>query len=597
MHEFSLPAIYDVTPEACLGDLVHRNAEKHPDVAVIARKRDGRWHDVSAVEFLAEVRATSKGLIASGIESGDRVAIMSSTRYEWTLLDFAISCAGAVSVPVYETSSPEQVHWILSDSGAVAAVTETRAHTTVVNAVRDRLPDLRQLWQIDADALPTLARTGAGITDARLDERRATVDADSLATIVYTSGTTGGPKGCPLTNRNFLAELGNTTARLPELFRTGESSVLLFLPLAHVLGRIAEVAAALAPIKIGHVSNVKDVTTELETFRPTLILGVPRVFEKVFDAARARAQSTHRGLIFDAAATTAASYSRALDSGRIPWHLRLGHTVFDRLVYRKLRAALGGRATHALSGGAPLGERLGHFFRGAGFTVLEGYGLTETCGAATFNPDDRPKIGTVGQPVPGCAVRIDEDGEILLRGPTVFTGYWHNPSATKEAFRDTWFVTGDVGSLDRDGYLTISGRKKEIIVTAGGKNVAPAVIEDRIRSHAIIGEVMVVGDGKPFVGCLVTIDREQFPTWKHLHGKSAEATPADLDSDPELLEAIQAAVDDGNRAVSQAEAVRKFRLLHTEFTEANGYITPSLKLKRNLVLRDFADEVEALYST
>lgn len=302
-------------------------------------------------------------------------------------------------------------------------------------------------------------------------------------------------------------------------------------------------------------------------------------------------------MIFDAAATTAASYSRALDSGRIPWHLRLRHTVFDRLVYRKLRAALGGRATHALSGGAPLGERLGHFFRGAGFTVLEGYGLTETCGAATFNPDDRPKIGTVGQPVPGCAVRIDEDGEILLRGPTVFTGYWHNPSATKEAFRDTWFVTGDVGSLDRDGYLTISGRKKEIIVTAGGKNVAPAVIEDRIRSHAIIGEVMVVGDGKPFVGCLVTIDREQFTTWKHLHGKSAEATPADLDSDPELLEAIQAAVDDGNRAVSQAEAVRKFRLLHTEFTEANGYITPSLKLERNLVLRDFADEVEALYST
>ncbi len=597
MREYSVPPVYDVPPDAALGDLVHHNAEQHPDIAVIARKRSGRWQDLTAVEFRAEVRATAKGLIGVGIDPGDRVAIMSSTRYEWTLLDFAVWCAGAVSVPVYETSSAEQVQWILSDSGAVAVVTETGAHTTVVAEVREQLPDLRWIWEIDADAVGALARAGAEITDAQLDERRSAVRATSLATIVYTSGTTGRPKGCQLTHGNFLAELGNTTGLLPELFRTGESSVLLFLPLAHVLGRIAEVAAALVPIRIGHVGNVKDVTAELGAFRPTLILGVPRVFEKVFNTARARAQLTHRGRIFDMAAATAISYSRALDSGHLPWHLRLRHTLFDRLVYSKLRAALGGRATHALSGGAPLGERLGHFFRGIGFTVLEGYGLTETCAAATFNPDDRPKIGTVGRPMPGCAVRIDDDGEILLRGPNVFTGYWHNPGATNDTFRGGWFATGDVGSLDEDGYLTISGRKKEIIVTAGGKNVAPAVIEDRIRSHAIVGEVMVVGDGKPFVGCLVTIDHENFPTWKQLHGKPAEATLADLDSDPDLLGAIQAAIDDGNRAVSHAEAVRNFRLLRTEFTEANGYITPSLKLKRNLVLRDFANEVDSLYST
>ncbi|WP_036506332.1 AMP-dependent synthetase/ligase [Nocardia aobensis] len=596
MREYSLPALHEVPPGTTLGDLVHRNAEQYPDVAVIARKRDSRWEDLTAVEFLAEVRAAAKGMIATGIEPGDRVAIMSRTRYEWTLLDFAIWCAAAVTVPVYETSSAEQVQWILSDSGAVAVITETAAHTAVVGKVQEQVPDLAHIWEIEADAVATLVRTGAEVTDAALDERRSAIATDSLATVVYTSGTTGRPKGCRITHGNFLGELSNATARLPQLFRTGESSVLLFLPLAHVFGRIVEVAAALVPIKIGHVGDVKNITEELGTFRPTLILGVPRVFEKVFNAARTQAQLTHRGRIFDIAADTAIAYSRALDNDHIPLGLRLRHQLFDRLVYRKLRAALGGRATHALSGGAPLGERLGHFFRGVGFTVLEGYGLTETSGIATFNPDDRPKIGTVGQPVPGTTVRIDDDGEILLRGPQMFPGYWNNPVATAHTFRDDWFATGDIGSLDDEGYLTITGRKKELIVTAGGKNVAPAVIEDRIRAHAIIGEVVVVGDAKPFVTCLVTVDSEHFPIWKQLHGKSSEATLADLSSDPELLDAIQAAVDDGNAAVSRAEAVRKFRLLRTEFTEANGYLTPSLKLKRNVVLRDFADEIDALYS-
>ncbi|MEU6187810.1 long-chain fatty acid--CoA ligase [Nocardia sp. NPDC047038] len=595
MREFGLPALYQVPAEANLTDLIERNAERYPDLTVISRKVGGRWQDVTAAQFRAAAWATAKGLIANGIQAGDRVAIMSRTRYEWTLLDFAIWYASAISVPVYETSSSEQVQWIVSDSGASAIVTETDHHTAVVAAVRDQLPKLTHSWQIEADAIANLTAEGARISDATVVERRAAVAADVPATIVYTSGTTGRPKGCQLTHGNFLAELGNITARMPTLFRTGESSVLLFLPLAHVLGRIAEVAAAYVPVDIANVSDVKDVTAELGAFRPTLILGVPRVFEKVYNTARARAELAHRERVFDLAATTAIDYGRARGAGHIPLPLRIRHALFDRLVYRRLRAALGGRATHAISGGAPLGERLGNFYRGVGFTVLEGYGLTETCAAATFNPDDRPKIGTVGQPLPGSSIRIDEDGEILLRGPNVFTGYWNNPRATAESFRDGWFATGDLGTLDDDGYLTIIGRKKEIIVTAAGKNVAPAVIEDRIRAHAIIGEVIVVGDGKPFVGCLVTIDDEHFPLWKQLHDKPQDASVDDLAADPDLLAAVQAAVDDGNRAVSRAEAVRKFRLLHTQLTEDSGYVTPSLKLKRNLVLRDFAAEVSAIY--
>ncbi|MGA6205513.1 AMP-dependent synthetase/ligase [Nocardia testacea] len=596
MHEFELPPLYNVRPNANLADLIDRNAEQYSDIAVVSRKVDGRWHDLTGAQVRAEVLATTKGLIANGIQAGDRVAVMSRTRYEWTLLDFAIWWAGAITVPVYETSSAEQVQWIVSDSGAVAIMTETDHHTAVVAGLRDQLPNLMHTWQIDADAVAILKADGARISDTAVADRRSALSADQLATIVYTSGTTGRPKGCQLTHGNFLAEMGNITARMPALFRTGESSVLLFLPLAHVLGRIAEVAAAFVPVDIAHVGDIKDVTAELGRFRPTLILGVPRVFEKVYNTARAQAQLAGRGRIFDLAATTAIAYSHAQDSGPIPILLRIRHALFDRLVYRRLRAALGGRATHALSGGAPLGERLGHFYRGVGFTVLEGYGLTETCAAATFNPDDRPKIGTVGRPIPGSSVRIDDDGEILLRGPNVFTGYWNNPHATANAFRDGWFATGDLGTLDDDGYLTIIGRKKEIIVTAAGKNIAPSGIEDRIRAHAVIGEVIVVGDSRPFVSCLVTIDNEHFPTWKKLNDKPDDATVADLAADPDLLAAIQAAIDDGNRSVSQAEAVRKFHVLQTDLTEANGYVTPSLKLKRNIIMRDFATEVDAMYS-
>ncbi|MFJ6770423.1 AMP-dependent synthetase/ligase [Kitasatospora sp. NPDC091257] len=595
MLDFSLPALYQVPSNGNLADPVHRNAEMHPDLAVLSRKVDGQWQELTSVQFLAEVHATAKGLIAAGVEAGDRVAIMSRTRYEWTLLDFAIWTAGAITVPVYETSSAEQVEWILGDSGAVAVIIETDQHVRVVGAVRERLPELKHTWQIEGGAIAALAEAGQDVPDATIEERRRIAGPDDIATIVYTSGTTGRPKGCQLTHGNFLAECGNVVERLAPMFNTGESSVLLFLPLAHVFARLVEIAPAMAPIKLGHVSDIRDVTAELASFKPTLILGVPRVFEKVYNTARSKAQADGKGKIFDKASDTAIAYSRALDAGGPGLLLRLKHAVFDKLVYGKLRAALGGRARYAISGGAPLGERLGHFYRGIGFTVLEGYGLTETCAATAFNPWDKQKIGTVGQPVPGSSVRIAEDGEVFFKGPHVFTGYWNNPKATADTLKDGWIATGDLGSLDSDGYLTITGRKKEIIVTAGGKNVAPAVIEDRIRAHALVGEVMVVGDRKPFIACLITVDPDFFPKWKELNGKPAGATVADLADDPDLLAALQSAVDDGNAAVSHAEAVKKFRLLDTEFSEESGHLTPSLKLKRNVVLKDYAADIEALY--
>ncbi|MFI8994810.1 AMP-dependent synthetase/ligase [Streptomyces sp. NPDC053542] len=595
MREFSLPALYEVPADGNLTDLIRRNAAQHPDVAVIGRKVAGQWQDVTAAAFLAEVRAVAKGLIASGVGPGDRIGLMSRTRYEWTLLDFAIWSAGAVTVPVYETSSPEQIQWILGDSGAVACLVETPGHEAAVESVRDRLPALANIWQIERDAIARLHAAGDGMSDDEVDARSALADADSPATIVYTSGTTGRPKGCVLSHRAFFAECGNIVERLRPLFRTGDSSVLLFLPVAHVFGRLVEVASVMAPIKLGHVADIKHLTDELAAFKPTMVLGVPRVFEKVYNTARAKAQADGKGKIFDKAADTAIAYSRALDTPAGPsMSLKLKYKVFDRLVYGKLRAVLGGRATHAISGGAPLGERLGHFYRGIGFTVLEGYGLTESCAATAFNPWDRQKIGTVGQPLPGSVVRIADDGEVLLHGEHLFTTYWNNEQATADALSDGWFHTGDIGTLDEDGYLAITGRKKEILVTAGGKNVAPAVIEDRIRAHALVAECMVVGDGRPFVGALVTLDEEFLPRWATEHGKVGKST-AELTEDPELLAAVQRAVDDGNAAVSRAESVRKFRVLPTQFTEESGHVTPSLKLKRNVVAKDFAEDIEALY--
>ncbi len=596
MREFTVPATITVPDGASLSDAVFDNATTRPNLVSFSRREDGRWVDVTAKQFADEVTAVAKGLVAAGVRPGDRVALMSKTRYEWTLFDYAIWTAGAVGVPIYETSSAEQVQWIISDSGAVAAVVETAEHEAVLDTVRPDLPSLTNVWRIDADAVGTLTGLGEGVDDEEIARRREAVDADDLATIIYTSGTTGRPKGCELTHRNLLFDVMTSTDGLRKLFNE-EGSTLLFLPLAHVFGRMIQVGAVMNGARMGHTADVKKLLDDLREFRPTFVLSVPRVFEKVYNAAKQRAHADGKGRIFDAADRVAVAYSEALDSGRVPLPLRLQHALFDRLVYGKLRAALGGQCHAAISGGAPLGARLGHFFRGIGLTVYEGYGLTETTAGACVNLEGALKIGTVGRPLPGVSVRVADDGEVLLKGANVFRAYWRNEAASADSITDDgWFHTGDIGEIDTDGYLTITGRKKELIVTSGGKNVAPAVLEDRLRAHPLVSQCMVVGDQQPFIGCLVTIDPEAFPAWKQAHGKPAEATVEDLREDPQLRGDIQAAIDEANKAVSKAEAIRKFRILPRDFTEEGGELTPTLKLKRSIVLKGYADEVAAIYT-
>jgi long-chain acyl-CoA synthetase len=595
VREFTVPATITVPDGARLTDMVGDNAREAPDLVSFSRRTADGWQDVTAAAFAAEVDAVARGLIAAGIESGDRVGLMARTRYEWTLFDYAIWSAGAVVVPIYETSSAEQVQWILGDSGAVAVVVETPEHLAVLESVRPDLPLLRHAWTIDDGAVEALSAAADDVTPEVAEQRRRSVAADDLATIIYTSGTTGRPKGCELTHRNLLFDVMTSADGLRRLFNA-EGSTLLFLPLAHVFGRIIEIGAVLNRARLGHTADVKNLLPDLAEFRPTFILSVPRVFEKVYNSAKQKAHADGKGRIFDAADRTAVAYSQALEAGRVPPLLKLRHAVFDRLVYSKLRAALGGRCHSAISGGAPLGPRLGHFFRGIGVTVYEGYGLTETSAGACVNLEGALKIGSVGRPIPGVSIRIADDGEILLRGDNVFRGYWSNETATSDALdADGWLHTGDLGVIDPEGFVSVTGRKKEIIVTAGGKNVAPAVLEDRLRAHPLISQCMV-GDQQPFIGCLITIDQEAFPAWKAAHGKPESATVADLRTDPELRAEIQTAVDEANKAVSKAEAIKEFRILPVDFTEEGGEITPSLKLKRAVVLKQYADEVAAIYT-
>jgi long-chain acyl-CoA synthetase len=612
MPEHSTPALVEIPASANLTDVIFERAESEPHTVVLRRKAASgtAWRDVTAAEFGDEVAALAKGLIAAGIEVGDRVGLMSRTRYEWTLADYAIWAAGAVSVPIYETSSAEQVEWMLDDSGARALIMETPDHEETTAEVLGRLPVVERTWLIEggtaatvAKPLDALAAEGAAVSDAQLEQRRKARSAGDLATIIYTSGTTGRPKGCQLTHGNLLADVRNVVAAIPEIFDIPGRSALLFLPLAHSYARIIQIGCLESATVLGHTPDVAKLLDDLGSFAPAFILAVPRVFEKVYNGAELQASASKlKAPIFRAATKTAIAWSAALGNegqpgpARPSLRLRAAHGLFDRLVYSKLRAATGGRVRYAVSGGGALGERLGHFFRGTGITILEGYGLTETSAAATVNRPARNKIGTVGLPLPGVTVRIADDGEILIKGPNVFAGYLHNDAATAETLHDGWLLTGDIGELDDEGYLRVTGRKKELIVTAGGKNVAPAVLEDRLRAHPLISQCMVVGDGKPYIACLVTLDEEALDAWKARRPKLANATTAELIDDPELTAEIQRAVDDANKAVSRAESIRRFRVLPVDFTEEGGYLTPSLKLKRGIVAKDFASEIDAIYS-
>ncbi|MEU8120251.1 long-chain fatty acid--CoA ligase [Spirillospora sp. NPDC049024] len=595
MREFSVPAMVEVPDSATLTDAPFTRAADEPGRIVLRRKSGDAWSAVTAAEFAAETAGVAKGLVAAGVEPGDRVCLLSRTRYEWTVLDYAIWAAGAISVPIYETSSAEQIEWIVGDSGAKAVFAETDAHLAAVAEVRDRLPELAHVWGIDAGGVEEVTRLGADVGDDVVEERRRSRTAADIATLVYTSGTTGRPKGCEITHGNLVSTARNAVQGAIAEIAVEGSSTLLFLPLAHVFARLIEVATIEGGIVLGH-SDVPNLLPDLASYRPTFLLAVPRVFEKVYNGAEQKAAADGKGKIFKAAAETAVAYSRALDDGRPGLGLKARHRVFDALVYRKLRAAVGGRVEYAVSGGAALGERLGHFFRGVGITILEGYGLTETTAPAAVNRPSALKIGTVGRPIPGVDVRIAEDGEILVRGINIMRGYWNNEAATKEALDDGWFHTGDLGSLDDEGFLKITGRKKEILVTAAGKNVAPAPLEDRLRAHPLISQCLVVGDGRKFISALVTLDEEALGPWKAQHGKPEAMTVDELRRDPDLIAEVEAAVADANKSVSRAEAIKKHVILGVDFTEEAGHMTPSLKVKRNVVMKDFADEIDALYT-
>jgi long-chain acyl-CoA synthetase len=598
VREFSVPATFTVGEHDTVVSSVFSHEADDPDHVIVQRLINGRWSDVTCAQFAGEVRSAAAGLIAAGVQPGDRVAILSATRYEWPVLDFAILSIGAVTVPIYETSAAEQIRFVLSDSGAVAAFAETDEHAQKIEQLRGELPDLRHVYCIDGTgpaALEALADEGNGTDPALVRERLAAIGSADVATLVYTSGTTGRPKGCQLTHSNLLYEMRGAKTCFPALLDKGEK-LLVFLPLAHVLARAITISAFSNKVTLGFTSDVKNLVPTLGVFKPTLVVSVPRVFEKVYNTAEQNAHDGGKDKIFAAAANTAIEWSQAQASGGAGLLLNLKHAVFDRLVYGKLRAALGGNCRAAISGGAPLGARLGHFYRGVGVTIYEGYGLTETSAAITVNRVDDVKVGSVGKLLPGNAMRLDDDGELLVSGGVVFGGYWHNQTETDAVLSDGWFHTGDLGAIDDDGFLTIVGRKKEIIVTAGGKNVAPALLEDRLRAHPLISQAMCVGDAQPFIAALVTIDPEAFGGWKQRNGKDASATVGDLAEDPDLLAEVEFAVKDANQAVSKAEAIRKFRILPVDFTEDTGELTPTMKVKRKVVAEKFAGDIAALYA-
>ena len=593
MNQFSTPAIVPPAISGNLTNLVTERALFEPQRVMLSRPLGDGWQPVSAREFEEEVRATAKGLVASGVQIGDRVAIMAKTRYEWTILDFAIWFAGAVTVPIYETSSAEQVQWILEDSGSVALIVETPALAELVQPVLGK--NCKKVWTITENAMSELVRLGGSVTDDEINNRRSALTPETLATLIYTSGTTGKPKGVQLTHGNFLAECGNVVQGAADLFLKPNGSTLLFLPVAHVFGRMVQIGAITAGLHLAHCGDIARLPQDLGSFKPTFVLAVPRIFEKIYNGAEARAEAAGKGNIFHKASETAIKYSEGIDSGKIGFALRLQHKVFDKLVYSKIRAGMGGAVEAAISGGAPLGARLGHFYRGAGVRVLEGYGLTETTAGATLNLSQAQKVGSVGKPLPSTTLKIADDGEILIKGPIVMRGYWQNDAANKEVFtEDGYFRSGDLGALDSEGFLTITGRKKELIVTAGGKNVAPAVLEDRVRAHPLVSQCMVVGDNKPFIAALVTLDADAIKGWSATNKKAGTSIP-DLAKDPDLIAVIQTAIDDANKAVSRAESIRKFTILPIDFTIADGQLTAKMSVKRHVVANQFAREINELF--
>ncbi|MDY0910010.1 AMP-dependent synthetase/ligase [Microbacterium sp. CFBP9034] len=597
MVQFEVPAIVPADPQANITDLLVDRVKATPQLALFAVPDGDGWRDITAADFHKQVIALAKGFVAAGIEPGDKVAFIARTTYDWTLVDFALFFAGAVMVPVYETSSPSQVGWILSDSGAIACITESADHSARLDEVRADLPLIRSSWEMQRGDLDKLVAGGADVTDAEIERRRNIANGADIATLIYTSGSTGRPKGCVLTHSNFVELTRNSAKALAEVVAKAGASTLLFITTAHIFARFISVLNIHAGVKTGHQPDTKHLLPALGSFKPTYLLAVPRVFEKVYNSAEQKAEAGGKGKIFRAAAHTAVEHSTLLQNGKkVPLLTKIKFKLFDRLVYSKLRTAMGGNVVYAVSGSAPLGPRLGHFFHSLGVVILEGYGLTETTAPATVNLATKSKIGSVGPVLPGVGVRLADDGEIQVRGINVFKEYWRNPEATAASFDGDWFRTGDLGSFDSEGFLSITGRKKEIIVTAAGKNVAPAVLEDPIRANPIVGQVVVVGDQKPFISALITLDPEMLPTWLANNDLPGDMSLVDAAKNPAVRAEVQKAIDHANKTVSRAESIRKFTLLPTEWTEASGHLTPKMSIKRNVIMDDFASDIEELYS-
>ncbi|MFT4157767.1 MAG: long-chain fatty acid--CoA ligase [Microbacterium sp.] len=597
MVQFEVPAIVPADPDANIADILAKRVAATPDRALFSVPDGTGWRDISAADFEIAVIALAKGFAAAGIQPGEKVGFLARTTYEWSLVDFALFYAGAVMVPIYETSSPSQIQWILEDSGAIALMVESPEHFARVDEVRGDLPLIREVWQMHSGAIDTLVALGAEVTDAEIERRRNLAKGSDIATLIYTSGSTGRPKGCVLTHSNFVETARNAAKALEEVVETPGASTLLFITTAHVFARFISILDVHAGVRTGHQPDTRQLLPSLGSFKPTFLLAVPRVFEKVYNSAEQKAEAGGKGKIFRAAAEVAVEHSKLVEAGKpIPFGMKLKFALFNKLVYGKLREAMGGKVAYAVSGSAPLGARLGHFFHSLGVVILEGYGLTETTAPATVNLADKSKIGTVGPALPGVGVRLAEDGEIEVRGINVFKEYWNNPQATADTFSEGgWFRTGDLGTFDNEGFLTITGRKKEIIVTAGGKNVAPAALEDPIRANPIVGQVVVVGDQKPFIAALITLDSEMLPTWLANNNLPATMSLAEAAASPEVRAEVQKAVDAANTRVSRAESIRKFAILDSEWTEASGHLTPKLSIKRNVIMSDFADEIAALY--
>lgn len=594
-QQYTSPDAATLPSHETLGSVIDHLRDVVPDRPTVAVRSGDGFVEHDARWFAAQVERFARGLIGAGVGHGDRVAVHSRTRVEFTLLDYAAWRIGAVVVPLYETSSVEQIAWILADSGARLLIAEDATLAARQAEVAERTPDCQQVLVLEDGAADALAALGEGVLPADVTARAAAVRQEDVATIVYTSGTTGAPKGCVLTHHNLLwdaVQLGHAGRE----FLLPGTRTLLFLPLAHIFARVVQVTCIRAGALIGYASDVAALTDELPMLAPDFLPAVPRVFQKVHDGARQRAVDAGRGAVFDRAVATAERFSRERAEGRVTVATRVAHALFDRLVYARLRAAMGGRLTHAVSGGAALGERLGHLFAGIGITVLEAYGLTETTAGATINRPDALRIGSVGKPLPGASVRIAADGEVELAGPHVFAGYHGDTAATAEVMTtDGWFRTGDLGRLDGEGFLTITGRKKELIVTAAGKNVAPAPLEDLLRAHPLVSQAVVVGDARPFVAALLTLEVDAFARWAEEHGRPG-ADVATLGDEPALLATLQDAVDAANATVSRAESIRAFRVLPEDFT-VGVELSQKLSVKRHVVMERYADVVAALYGS